>query len=123
MFESVFIIRFSELIQAVIERRRKLVSGSLTEQKLALISSELARCIDLGNHFLGLDFVVRDKNKNIYSMGGLSIVKLYREYEKSMKELKENDPLPEGGFLDERLSSQSQKENTETSIFLQGIVL
>ena len=56
-------------------------------------------------------------------MGGLSIVKLYREYEKSMKELKENDPLPEGGFLDERLSSQSQKENTETSIFLQGIVL
>ena len=87
---------------------------------MASISSELAGCIDLGNHFLGLDLVVRDHNKNIFNMGGLSIVTLYREYEKSTKELKEKNPSPDGGFLDNPLSSQSQKENTETSIFLQG---
>lgn len=69
-FVKCLIIICSKFIQDVIDRRRKIVSGSLTQKNLKLYCAHLAQTIDIGNHLLGLDLVVRDENQNIDNSSG-----------------------------------------------------
>ena len=109
----------SEFIQCVIERRRKLVSGSLTEKKLNALSADLAQLIDLGNHVLNLDLVVRDEWQNVHRQDSLSLVQFFKQYQSSQTRLKAINP--DALRLHEVISPDAAKNETQAgrTIFLQ----
>ena len=77
--------------------------------------------MDLGNHLLDLDLVVRDTNQNIYSLrDSLSIIKIFREYHNSSNRLKDINPAQDKAWFANNITQIIDADETkEKAVFLQ----
>jgi hypothetical protein len=92
----------SILINRVLELRRKLVSGSLTQAASLKIAGELAKSLDFGNCHLkayGADHCVRGANMNVILPSEANPARLFVKSRKSQKET-EAVISKEGNFRD-----------------------
>ncbi|XP_012553779.2 dedicator of cytokinesis protein 1 isoform X1 [Hydra vulgaris] len=62
----------------LISWRRQVVSGALTADQLKKVKLEVARIIDYGNRFLGLDLVIRDSSGTVLDVASTGVIDIYK---------------------------------------------
>lgn len=77
-----------DMMQELIEQRRKIMSRKLTSEELRDIQQRIATKIDLGNALLSLDLVVRDELGNVLDPDTTSTIQLFRQHEEALDRIK-----------------------------------
>ena len=82
--------QFSEIISDQIAIRASLICGKLPREEIRDLRSKLTKQMDLLNHHLHLDLVVRDNDGNILDPDHTSAVSLFREHKLSSENRSRN---------------------------------
>ncbi|XP_052098499.1 dedicator of cytokinesis protein 1-like isoform X2 [Mytilus californianus] len=77
-----------DMMQELIDQRRKIMSRKLTAEELRDIQQRIATKIDLGNALLGLDLVVRDELGSVLDPDITSTIQLFRQHEEASERIK-----------------------------------
>ena len=105
------------LINRVLELRRKLVSGSLTQAATAKIAQELAQHLDFGNAHLkayGADHTVRGATMNVILPSEANPVQLYSKSRKSQKQMQ--NIIAEANHFHDGLESIRKAGNKDQNV-------
>ncbi|MFH4980620.1 hypothetical protein AB6A40_007329 [Gnathostoma spinigerum] len=67
-------------IEDLMTMRKKFLSGNVPVEELREMRLELSKKIDLGNHWLGLDMIIRNEIGEPIDIDGISVIRAYREH-------------------------------------------
>ncbi|KAL0276596.1 UNVERIFIED_CONTAM: hypothetical protein PYX00_004139 [Menopon gallinae] len=77
-------------IYKLVRYRSEILSGALPVDEMREMKHRVASLIDLGNHVLGLDMVVRDEECNIMNPDTSSTIQLYWQHQKASENIKKH---------------------------------
>lgn len=107
-----------EMMQELLDQRRKIMSRKLTAEELRDIQQKIATKIDIGNALLGLDLVVRDELGNILDPDSTSTIQLFRNHEEASERIK----LEQVGKVKDELTSMNWPQTFNIYVMLRNFV-
>jgi len=101
-----------KLMGDLMNKRSKIISGTLTIEELRDLRQTITAQIDFGNFLLRLDMVVRDVEGNILNPEKTSVVHMYRCHESASQRVKKSVTIGTSRWTEAYMSSPKKEKKS-----------